>query len=214
MNTPIFNKGETVLFIGDSITDAGRNYEQSDSLGWGYASMSAGFFGLLHPELQIKFLNRGISGNRIHDLEKRWKEDCLDLRPDWVSIMVGINDAARRYDRNFEHTTTEEFIGVYRQLLKQAEENSGAKFVIIEPFLLPTSELRRQYREDLDPKIHALRDLAQEIGALYVPLDGLFAEARSLASNEYWAPDGVHPTPAGHALMARAWLKAVGVKLA
>lgn len=213
MSYPIIQKGETVLFIGDSITDALRSYEDAYSLGNGYVFVAAGLFASLYPELQVQFLNRGISGNRIIDLEQRWQEDCLDLKPDWITIMIGINDATWRYTRD-DSTTTEHFISVYRELLTQAKEQFGTKLIILEPFVMPTSDLRIQCREDLDPKIHALRDLAQEMGAIYVSMDGLFAEARSKAAIEYWAPDGVHPTPAGHALMARAWLRAVGVSIA
>lgn len=212
MNSPCIQKGDSVLFIGDSITDATRNYEDLSSLGTGYVFMASGLFGIMYPELQVQFHNRGIGGNRITDLEQRWQQDCLNLKPNWISIMVGINDAIRRYDRD-EHIETERYISIYRKLLTDAKQQYNSKFIIMEPYVMPTSELRVKCREDLDPKIHALRDLAQELGAIYVPLDGLFAAARSRASNEYWAPDGVHPTPAGHALIARAWLQAVGAQL-
>ncbi|WP_259391516.1 SGNH/GDSL hydrolase family protein [Paenibacillus sp. 1011MAR3C5] len=209
MSGPVIKKGETVLFIGDSITDAARNYEDPHHLGSGYALMAAGLFGAMYPQLGVKFFNRGISGNRVIDLESRWQEDCLALKPDWISVMVGINDAMRRYDSN-EHTTTETFIGIYRQLLIEAVEACGSRLILIEPFVLPNVASRRQCREDLDPKIHAIRDLAEELRAIYIPLDGLFAQARANAPIDYWAPDGIHPTPAGHALMAKAWLQAVG----
>ncbi|MFF2886571.1 SGNH/GDSL hydrolase family protein [Paenibacillus sp. NPDC057967] len=209
MSGSVIKSNETVLFIGDSITDAARDYHDPHSLGSGYAFMAAGLFGAMYPELGVKFLNRGISGNRVIDLEGRWQEDCLALKPDWVSVMIGINDAMRRYDRD-QHLPTETFIGIYRKLLLKTVETCGSKLILVEPFVLPHAEIHRQCREDLDPKIHAIRDLAEEVGAIYVPLDGLFAQARARASIEYWAPDGVHPTPAGHALMARAWLQAVG----
>jgi len=209
MSSPVIQKSETVLFIGDSITDAFRDYSDPHSLGSGYAFMAAGLFGAMFPQLDVKFYNRGISGNRVIDLESRWQEDCIALKPDWISIMIGINDAMRRYDRD-QHTPTDTFIGIYRKLLLEAVDKYGSRLILIEPFVLPHAEVHRQCREDLDPKIHAIRDLAEELEAIYIPLDGLFAQARARASIPYWAPDGVHPTPAGHALMARAWLQAVG----
>lgn len=212
MSNPLIHKGDTVLFIGDSITDATRKVDDSNHLGYGYVFMAAGLFGLSHPEREIRFLNRGIAGNTVRDLEKRWAKDCLELKPNWITIMVGINDATRRYKDN-EEISTESFITIYRNLLLQAYEQFQSKFIIMEPFVLPTSELRIRCREDLDPKINAIKKLAQELDALYVPLDEMFAQARIHAADEYWAPDGVHPTPAGHALMARAWLRVVGANI-
>ncbi|MFD0675423.1 MULTISPECIES: SGNH/GDSL hydrolase family protein [unclassified Paenibacillus] len=201
-------EGDVVLFQGDSITDAGRNRDKGDDLGKGYALMAAAQFSALYPEKQVQFINRGISGNRVKDLQKRWQEDCLDLKPNVVSIYIGINDTWRRYDRN-DPTSTEQFEEVYRDILKQSAKLE-AKLVIIEPFVLPVPEDRKQWREDLDPKITVVRELAREFGARLVCLDGLFAQASARAAASFWAPDGVHPSPAGHALIAKAWLQAVG----
>lgn len=126
----------------------------------------------------------------------------------WVSIYIGINDTWRRYDRD-DLTSTELFAERYRQLIVQTKEQLNAKIILIEPFVLPVPEDRRNWREDLDSKIQAVRQLASEFQTLYVPLDGLFAAASAQTSPAYWAPDGVHPSPAGHALIADAWLKAV-----
>jgi len=212
MSTPIIQKGQTVLFIGDSIMDAGRKYEDPASLGSGFVTMAAGLFGSLYPELGVQFHNRGIGGHRVVDLAARWQQDCIALKPDWLTVMVGINDVMRRYDQD-KPTTVEQYIFGYRELLLQAVQQVGSKLIIIEPYVLPTNEMRIKCREDLDPKIHALRNMAEELGALYIPTDGLFAEARMRGGISYWAPDGVHPTPAGHALIARAWLRAVGVNI-
>jgi lysophospholipase L1-like esterase len=205
----LFKQGDVVLFQGDSITDAGRNKEQPGDLGRGYAHLTTALFNSAYPELQVKFLNRGISGNRARDLLSRWDADCLELRPNWVSIYIGINDTWRRYDRN-DATSAEQFEKEYRELLNRTKERLGAGIVMIEPFVLPVPEDRKTWREDLDPKITVVRELAREFGALLVPLDGLFAQASMLAPSAYWAPDGVHPSPAGHALIAKNWLKTVG----
>ncbi|MFK7692032.1 SGNH/GDSL hydrolase family protein [Paenibacillus sp. HJGM_3] len=201
-------QGDVVLFQGDSITDAGRNREVGSDLGRGYAYLTAALFGAKYPEKQVQFLNRGISGNRVINLQERWQADCLDLKPTWVSIYIGINDTWRRYDRQDE-TSAEKFESGYRDILNRTKESLDAKLVLIEPFVVPHPEDRKTWREDLDPKIQVVRELAREYGALLVPLDGLFAAASMRAEPKYWAPDGVHPSPAGHALIAEAWLKAV-----
>ncbi|WP_168122616.1 SGNH/GDSL hydrolase family protein [Paenibacillus sp. HB172176] len=204
----IIEENAVVLFQGDSITDTGRNREVSGSLGTGYANLIASQFGLKYPEKNVSFLNRGCSGNRAVDLERRWQTDCLDLKPTWVSIYIGINDTWRRYDNN-DPTSTEAYYSSCRNLIVQTKERLDANLILIEPFVLPVPEDRRAWREDLDPKIIAVRALAEEFKTLYVPLDGLFAAASMKTGPAYWAPDGVHPSAAGHALIAEAWLKAV-----
>lgn len=206
-------QGDVVLFQGDSITDAGRNKEQPNDLGRGYALMTTALFSAAYPQLQVKFINRGISGNRVKDLLGRWEPDCLELKPNLVSIYIGINDTWRRYDRN-DPTSAEQFERQYRELLTRTKEKLDAQLVIVEPFVLPVPDDRKGWREDLDPKIAVVRELAREFGALLVPLDGLFAQASMLAPPAFWAPDGVHPSPAGHALIANAWLKTVGAAAA
>ncbi|MEF3304787.1 SGNH/GDSL hydrolase family protein [Paenibacillus sp. GYB003] len=202
-------QGDVVLFQGDSITDAGRNRQQHGDLGKGYAHLTAALFSAAYPELEVKFLNRGISGNRAKDLVARWEADCLELRPNWVSIYIGINDTWRKFDSG-DPTSAEQFEKSYRELLVSTKERLDAGLILVEPFVLPVPEDRKGWREDLDPKITVVRELAREFGALLVPLDGLFAQASMLAPSAYWAPDGVHPSPAGHALIAKAWLKAMG----
>ncbi|MEK4207042.1 MULTISPECIES: SGNH/GDSL hydrolase family protein [Paenibacillus] len=205
----IFQQNDVILFQGDSITDWGRNHEDASSLGVGYAMMVAARLGHLYPEKNLTFFNRGIGGNRIVDLQGRWDKDCLDLKPTWVSIYIGINDTWRRFDSG-EETTPEQFEASYRDLIERTQKSLDAKLVLIEPFVLPVPEDRRTWRQDLDPKIHIVRELAREYGAPLVPLDGLFAAASVKAEPAYWAYDGVHPTPAGHALIADAWLKTMG----
>ncbi|WP_169082407.1 SGNH/GDSL hydrolase family protein [Paenibacillus sp. PL91] len=201
--------GDIVLFQGDSITDTGRNRDNPSDLGRGYASMTAALFGSVYPERQVTFLNRGISGNRVRDLQARWQEDCVALQPSVVSIYIGINDCWRRYDRN-DPTSAEQFERQYRDLLSRTKAELDARLIMIEPFVLPVPEDRKGWREDLDPKINVVRELAREFGAWLVPLDGLFAQASMTAPSSYWAPDGVHPSLAGHALIAKAWLQTVG----
>jgi len=205
----VFKESDVILFQGDSITDCGRNYDDAESLGVGYALMIAGSLGHLYPEKHLRFINRGISGNRAVDLQGRWEKDCLELKPTWISIYIGINDTWRRFDSGDE-TTPEQFEASYRNLIERSRDSLDAKLILVEPFVLPVPEDRKGWRGDLDPKIHIVRELAREYGALLVPLDGLFATASMKAEPAFWAPDGVHPSPAGHALIADAWMRTAG----
>ena len=204
-----FKENDVIVFIGDSITDCGRNYEDASSLGGGYALMVAAQLGLQYPEKNLTVYNRGINGNRAVDLQERWDKDCLELNPDWVSIYIGVNDTWRHMDSGQE-TTAAEFKASLRDLIERTKATGDTKLVLIEPFVLPMPEDRKTWRQDLDPKIHVVRELAREYGAQLVPLDGLFAAASMKAEPAFWAGDGVHPSPAGHALIADAWLKAAG----
>ena len=198
-----------VLFQGDSITDAGRDRSGPYGMGQGYALIASSWFTALYPEKNVRFFNRGIGGNRVRDLVTRWQQDCIDLKPTWVSIMIGINDTWRCYDAN-DATPHADFERDYRTILTQVRDRLNARIIIIEPFVLPTPEDRLAWREDLDPKIDAARRLAREFGAALVPMDGIFAAAAMRREPAFWAMDGVHPLSAGHALIAQSWLKAVG----
>ena len=204
----LIEENAVVLFQGDSITDAGRSREDHTALGAGYAAMAAAWFTALYPGRNVTFLNRGIGGHHVTDLQGRWKEDCLDLKPTWVSILIGINDCGHRYSTGVE-VTTEAYEAGYRDLLTQVRDRLAARIVICEPFLLAHPE-RLNWREDLDPKIGAARALAREFADVFIPFDGLFAQACTAQEPAFWAPDGVHPTAPGHALMAQAWLRGVG----
>ena len=205
----LLEKDDHVLFFGDSITDAGRREAGDEAaLGRGYAAIAASLMSARYPKLNLRFTNTGISGNRVYDLERRLGPDLLELRPTVVSILIGINDTWRRYDSDIPSPTAD-FEVCYRRILTRITDELSARLVICEPFLLPTPPDREAWREDLDPKIAIARALARQFGAVFVPLDGLFAAAACEQSMDYWLPDGVHPTPAGHALIAEAWIRAV-----
>jgi acyl-CoA thioesterase I len=205
---PIIERQATVLFQGDSITDAGRSRDSDADMGRGYAGMVAAWFSALYPDREVTFINRGIGGNRAKDLAARWQRDCLDLKPTWISILIGINDTWRRYDAG-DPTPVEAYAAHFRVILEAVRDQAQAKLIILEPFLLPVPADRAGWRVDLDPKITVARTLAREFNARYVPLDGLFAVAATQRRMDFWLPDGVHPSPAGHALIAQAWLRAV-----
>lgn len=212
--------GSTVLFTGDSITDSQRN-ESEDGLGFGYPLRIAGEWGLRHPDRPVTWLNSAIADNKVMDLESRWQTDVLDARPDVVSILVGINDVGwHSYDPDGYVIPAEDYAAGYDRLVAPLAE-SGAELILIEPFLLPISgdievgdmqlgvAERKKWRVDLDPKIQVVRELARKYGAHLLAADGMFAELSTTTGPEYWAADGVHPTPAGHAALAEAWLRLV-----
>lgn len=204
----ILRPNDHVLFYGDSITDCGRNREDPRSLGGGYANLIAARLLALYPDWNLRMTNKGVGGNRIYDLESRLDQDVISLRPTFVSILIGINDTWRFYDSKTA-SPIGEFQASYRRILGRLKELPDFRGVICEPFLLPIPEDRRKWREDLDPRITACRELAWEFGLPYLPLDGLFAAESAKTGHAYWLPDGVHPTLAGHGLIAEKWLETV-----
>ena len=198
----------TILFQGDSITDSGRNYTKDENLGTGYVMMAALWFSAMYPEMEVKVLNRGISGNRIRDLSNRWQKDTLNLKPDVVSILVGINDTLGKYFWG-SPTSVSDFENDYRMILQQTRKNLNSKIVLMEPFSMIVTKDQLKLREDLNPKIEVVRKLSEEFETLLIPLDKIFDEAVKKREAQFWSQDGIHPTPVGHALIAQSWLKAL-----
>lgn len=208
----------TILFQGDSITDAGRTYdykisfpeelpEENFGLGYGYPFMIKNYLDVFHRGKNIKVLNRAISGNRSIDLVERWKEDCLDLKPDYLSILVGVNDVWRRYDGTNIITTPQEYEdNLHKMISSVKNQNENCEIILLEPFLLPVDKEKECYREDLDPKIHILRKIAREYNATYIPFDGVFASQWVSINPEELSYDGVHLTQKGHSIIAKMWL--------
>ena len=201
-------KNDLVLFIGDSITDVDRNRQDSNHLGNGYPLLVAASLSARYPELQLQFLNRGISGDQVHDLKNRWEEDCISLQPNIVSVLIGINDTGNVIDtQDFaSQESLQEFETTYRFILTQLKNETDAQIVMMEPFLLSFPEERLKWREDLDPRIQIVRRLANEFAVEYIPLDGLLNTVGMKTGYQYLTgEDGVHPTVAGHGVIAKAW---------
>lgn len=198
-----------ILFQGDSITDAGRSRENPHLLGEGYPKYAAQYLKENHPEIEFDFVNLGISGNRTKDLVARWQEDCIDIQPDVVSIMIGINDTWRAFDSN-DPTSIEEFEANYRKLLEEIRAKTDAYILLIEPFLLPVDPSKDGYRVDLDPKITVVRKMAHEYADAYLPTDGLLAAAcvNGIEAST-WSADGVHLNEAGSKLVGEYYANVI-----
>lgn len=200
-----------ILFQGDSITDAGRDYSDYHELGQGYPKYAAELIRDRFDDPKngtIEFINLGISGNRTRDLRGRWQKDCIDLQPDIVSIMIGINDTWRAFDSN-DPTPVEAFEDNYRYLLSEIKAHTNAKILLLEPYVLPDVPAKDAWRADLDPKIQAVRRLAREFADAYIPTDGLLAAACVQQEPSHWSGDGVHPNENGSRFIAAYYANAV-----
>ena len=210
-----------ILFQGDSITDGGRDRSDPHNLGDGFARYAAERIAHVFPDTEFEFINLGISGNRTDQLLERWQEDAIDLRPDIVSVLVGINDICHRYAKiDRPHNTDEQIEANYRSLLIQLREQTDAKIVVIAPFfldcfeqsmyssLLNTDETTMQ--QDMARVQSVVRKLAAECADAYIPLDMCFAEALCTQPEpRYYSVDSIHPTPSGVELIGNAYLETV-----
>lgn len=208
-------ENSVVLFQGDSITDCGRNRGQENpntGLGGGYAARLAGDLLDARPGLGLRFYNRGISGNRVVDLYARWRVDAINLRPDLISILIGVNDTWHGFKQD-NGVEVDRYARIYRMLLDYTREClPEARLVIMEPFVLPVGVVEPPWEEEMRARRDAVRSIAEEYGAVFVPLQEPFeAAARRGGGPAHWLGDGVHPTPAGHALIAREWRRATGM---
>ncbi len=209
-------KGSVILFQGDSITDAGRERKnkqanQARAFGRGYPMTIGG--GLLsdHPSLDLKIYNRGISGNKVPDLDKRWQADCIDLKPNLLSILIGVNDIWHMLTGNYKGT-----VKTYESGLKALLERTKAalpeiRIVICEPFVLKCGAVNDKWFPEFDQRREACLAVAKSMSLEVVPFQNMFNLATEHAPPKYWAADGVHPSMAGHALMAKTWREVVGV---
>jgi lysophospholipase L1-like esterase len=196
-----------ILFQGDSITDMarGRGTDPNHILGHSYVFLIAARYGAAFPELEIDFVNRGVSGNTVLDLEKRWQKDVLDSKPDVLSILIGVNDNKSVPIAQYEKT--------YDKLISDARTaNPHLKLVLGEPFGLPVGPRKESWAEwndGLTKRREVVAKLAKAHGAALVKYQRAFDEAAKRAPAEYWIWDGVHPTYRGHQVMADEWVRTV-----
>ncbi len=215
---------DVVLFQGDSITDGnrGRNEDPNHILGHGFACMVSAHLGVENLESHPKFINRGQSGDGILQMYARWRKDAILLKPTMINILVGINDCGLSipYDENGHGMPAERFAEAYRALLKETKEDlPNTRIVLCEPFYLPltpkdeTDAAKQQrVRKQASDLQRVVREIAQEFGCIFVPLQAMFEEQAAKAPEGYLIWDGIHPTMIGHELITRQWLKTVETK--
>lgn len=205
---PVFTPGAKILFQGDSITDGnrGRSADPNHILGHGYVYLIAARHGAAFPEMQLDFMNRGISGNTVLDLQKRWQKETLDLKPDVLSVLIGVNDSGRKVPLEIYEST-------YESLLTTARAaNPKLKLVLCLPFQLDaraTAPANGSPYADIVKRQTIVRKLAAKYGAAVVDFQQALDDACRRAPAAYWIWDGVHPTTAGHQILADAWESAV-----
>ena len=201
-----------ILFQGDSITDAGRDRRNYHHLGSGYPKYAAELISKEHPD--VEFINLGISGNRSCQLFDRSSDDIMKLQPDIVSILIGINDIWHRHSSSPIPTTDEQFELNYRTLLSEIRKQTGAKIMILCPFLLD-DEAKEAWRGEVDRAIAIVRKLAAEFADVYIPLDEKFAEAlKTQPEPKFYSADGVHPNANGSAFIGGLYAEAIKPLLA
>lgn len=208
-----------ILFQGDSITDGkrGRDKDLNHIMGHGYAFSIASRVGADYPQKRYQFCNRGISAHKIIDLEARWQSDTIDLKPDVLSILIGVNDSASVVVDWEPKVSIEKFEEIYDQLLEQTlTALPEVLFVLGEPFIAKgsrTIDNWEAYQADIKQRQTVVRKLAEKYNAVFVAYQSVFDAAFEKAPVEYWIWDGVHPTVAGHELMAREWIKKVNERV-
>lgn len=208
-------KGAIILFQGDSITDAGRKkddagYNSTSVLGSGYSMLAAAEMLQKNPAQDLKIYNRGISGNKVYQLSERWEVDCLSLKPDILSILIGVNDFWHKLEGRYDGTV-KKYQDDFKALLDQTKQKlPEVKLIVGEPFAVTgIKAVDAKWYPAFNDYRAAAKEIADDFGAVFIPYQKVFDKAMQSAPGAYWTFDGVHTTLAGAQLMAEAWLAAV-----
>ncbi|HCT79415.1 MAG TPA: GDSL family lipase [Micromonosporaceae bacterium] len=205
----IFEAGQRVVFIGDSITDCGRR-DEDPPFGNGYMNLVRAFVTARHPELGLTWLNRGISGNTVRELAERWHQDAVQTGPDWLSVMIGINDVWRYFlDRESEAVPIDEYEETLRRLLREAVDQTGCRLILADLYIIEP-DLDEPQRVQSDRYGLVVEKLAGEFDAVHVRTQQAFDRVLAVTQPLDWADDRIHPNVAGHAVIAQAYLDAIG----
>ena len=201
-----------LLFIGDSITDCGRAVPvgEGNGLGNGYVSMVNAFFQAYYPKRNIRVTNMGTSGNTVRDLKARWLRDVITLAPDWLSIMIGINDVWRHFDSALQpeiQVSLQEYQSTLLTIA-QSVRLSLKGLVIMAPYFLEKNT-KEPMRQMMDAYAQAAADVAQEVGAIFVDIQSIFDRYLETQHSMSLSGDRIHPNLTGHLLIAQAFLCAV-----
>ena len=214
---PAFKKGSRLLFQGDSITDMkwGRNQkDRNHYLGHSYVYLIAARLGVDMPEAELDITTRGMSGHKIEDLRKRWQKDAIEMKPDLLSILIGVNDVGR----NLSGVDVKTWETDYRFVLDASRKaNPDLQIVLLDPFVLASGRLSnaeafKKWRDQIERLISIVGQLAKDYNAVHIKTQDIFDAAAKAVSPEQWIWDGVHPLPQGHELIARNWLQEVSAR--
>lgn len=200
-----------ILFIGDSITDAGRNYDKDSDAGRGYVQFIKAHLGLENPQ-EYEILNRGINCDRVVDLYGRIKKDIINLKPDIVSILIGVNDAGHNMWPMPNGLDEDKYYIVYDMLISDIKEAlPDVKIIILEPFILNGDSIEQFWPvigEEVEKRAAMAQKISEKHGLTFVPLQAGIDELCKKAPNSWWLGDGIHPTAMGHEFIKWEWLKA------
>ena len=198
-----------ILFQGDSVTDAGRDRSDPSDMGNGYPRFASAMLQDSYPDTEFEFVNLGISGNRTEHLVERLEADFIDIQPDIVSILIGINDVWHHHAFEYVETTDEQFEANYRTVLDAVKSRTNARILMIQPFLLESVDpAKQELCEELSRKQAIVKRLADEYADAYLPLDEIL-HAMDEEDPSYYSADGVHPTPDGACCIGEAYLGAI-----
>ncbi|WP_442505251.1 SGNH/GDSL hydrolase family protein [Novipirellula sp. SH528] len=212
---PTLKKGCRLLFQGDSITDMkwGRNEkDRNHYLGHSYVFLIAARLGVELASSELEFFNRGNSGNTVANLRERWQKDAIDIDPDVLSILIGVNDVGRMIRGKQDHVPLDHWERNYRTILDASRvANPQLKIVLLDPFVLPSSRFsdgaHAKWRSEVDKLCKIVALMANDYEAVHIPTQQVFDDAVKTAKPEHWIWDGVHPLPQGHELIARTWIQ-------
>lgn len=214
MSTGIeLKSNQTIVFIGDSITDADRNRPAYRPLGFGYVHFVANTLLAKYPQLNLNIINTGISSNTVRDLKSRWEKDCIRFKPDVLSVLIGVNDVWRQYaepEYLNQAVYEEEYELTYRLLLSQIKQQGDSQLILMEPFMF-CNDTKNEIFRSLRNYIDIVDNLAEEFGAVLVPLQSEIDKKIKQVPPEKWSADAIHPYIWSHAWIAQHWLQATGL---
>lgn len=212
-DTFLFQDGQKVVFVGDSITDCGRRDSQAP-FGDGYVRQTIDLITARYPERSITYWNEGISGNTVDDLHGRWEQDVLRHKPDWVSVKIGINDLHRTTPEGAFAYPPEKYEGFYRSILQDVRDHTKARLVLIDPFYISAEQTgdsgQREVLQRLPGYLEVVHRLAEEFHAINLRTHDLFQEQLKYRPAETFCPEPVHPNYAGHLVIAHGLLGKLG----
>ena len=208
----VLKPGQTFVFIGDSITDAGRLMRAYQPFGNGYVNFTANYLLAKYPQLNLCIFNTGINGNTVRDLEGRWERDCLSHKPDILSVLIGINDLWRMLTsgRESEGVEVREYESTYQRLLIEVKRKGDCQLILMEPFMFCDDTKNRMFRS-LPAYINAVHNLVEQFDAVLVPLQFAIDEKFKTVAAKKWSDDMVHPYQWAHSWISQQWIEAIKV---